>query len=62
MGLWILLGVVLWFGYQAFTNKAGQIAPTLEGGAWVAADAGDVPVLVDGRPAGWTVYAYFSLT
>jgi hypothetical protein len=38
------------------------MAPPLTGGTWVAEDASTVPALAEGRPAGWTIYAFFSPT
>ena len=61
-GVWIVVGLALWFGYQALTNKTGDLAPPLTGGTWVSEDAGAIPALAEGRPSGWTIYAFFSPT
>jgi len=41
-------------------SAVGQEAPAFTGGTWVV--NGAPPPMVDGRPRGWTLYAFYSPT
>ena len=58
--LFVALGLLALQAWRMLSDRTGEPAPPFTGGVW-AADA-EPPALVDGRPAGWTLYAFFSPT